>query len=408
MPMNFVLGTWSRTPRLQARRAVLAAAVATAAVAAGCGGGRGGNDTATATGDAGPIEVDALSYEVTPDRYQRWLAAQQALDAISGLPEPPALDPARFSEADIDRAVRYFESDTRARAALARAGVSARDYVLTSLALDQALVASAATRSGTAGSPSASSGGTPPAPGARTAERASGGAAPATRTRTRTRFRNVPPTNRELVERDRENIARVRRGARFRIVKERVDTVYVDRPEEARPTPTSAPVVPAGTAISLRSNTRVCTNTHKAGDRVTATVTAPVSGTNGASIPAGATASLSVVGTASQSGPMEFTLNSIAVGGRTYSAAGTAVASRVERVRSGSASKDAQKVVGGAAVGAVAGQVLGRDTKSTVIGAAVGAAAGAAAASASARYHACVPAGAPIQVTLRDALTLRV
>ncbi len=63
---------------------------------------------------------------------------------------------------------------------------------------------------------------------------------------------------------------------------------------------------------------------------------------------------------------------------------------------------------GGAVVGAVAGQVLGRDTKSTVIGAAVGAAAGAAAANASARYDTCLPAGAPVQVTLRDALTLRV
>jgi outer membrane lipoprotein SlyB len=84
------------------------------------------------------------------------------------------------------------------------------------------------------------------------------------------------------------------------------------------------------------------------------------------------------------------------------------VASRVDRVRVGSTSKDAQKVVGGAAIGAVAGQVLGRDTKSTVIGAAVGAAAGAAAAGASARYDMCVPTGAPIQVTLRDALNLRV
>lgn len=373
-----------------------------------CRGGRSEGDTSVAAGDAGGIEVDALNYEVTPERYQRWVAAQGALDAIQGLPEPPTLDPSRFSEAEVDRATQYLESDPRARAALARAGVSARDYVLTTLALDQALVASAsgAARSSVGASPPGST-----SPAAGTGGRAADRSPPSTpaRTaapaRTRTRYRNLPPRNSELVERNREDIARVRGSSRFRIVKERVDTVVA----EAAGVPVVTPgVVPAGTTIALRSDARVCATTHTAGTRVTGTVTSPVTGTNGASIPSGATASLSVVGAPRAGTPMQFTLNSISFDGQTYSVPGTAVASRVDRVRVGSASKDAQKVAGGAVIGAVAGQVLGKDTKSTVIGAAVGAAAGAATASATGRYDACVPVGAPIRVTLRDALTLRV
>lgn len=360
-----------------------AISLALAAILGACRGGRSESDTSVAAGDAGAIEVDALSYEVTPERYQRWVAAQGALDAIQGLPEPPGLDPSGFSEADVNRAVQYLESDPRSRAALARAGVSARDYVLTTLALDQALVASA-----------------------RTADRSSGSTAPraAAPARTRTRYRNLPPRNSELVERNRDDIARVRSSSRFRIVKERADTVTPEAVERV----VTTRVVPAGTTIALRSDARVCGTTHNVGTRVTGTVTAPVTGTNGATIPTGASASLSVVGAPRAGSPMEFSLNSISFDGQTYPVAGTAVAPRVDRVRVGSASKDAQKVAGGAAIGAVAGQVLGKDTKSTVIGAAVGAAAGAAAASASARYDVCVPAGAPIQVTLRDALNLRV
>jgi hypothetical protein len=381
--------------------------LALATLVGACGGGGSQSDTSAAGGDAGPIEVDALSYEVTPDRYRRWLAAQRSLDAIQDLPAPPTLDPSRFTQADVDRAVRYLESDPRARAALARAGVSARDYVLTTLALDQALVASTSTGASASAPPSASTprGSGLAGSGARAADRSSGATASrATPARSRTRYRNLPPRTSELVERNRDEIARVRGGMRFRIVKEPSDTVSVERTVR---TATTTPVVPAGTRIDLRSDGRVCGNTHKAGAQITGTVTSAVSGTNGPAIPAGASVSLSVAGAPRVGTPVEFSLNSISFDGRTYPVAGAAVASRVDRVRVGSASKDAQKIAGGAVIGAVAGQVLGKDTKSTVIGAAVGAAAGAAAADAGTRYDACVPAGAPIQATLRDALTLR-
>jgi hypothetical protein len=383
-------------------RRFAAVALALAALVGACGGGRSEGDTSVAAGDPGAIEVEALNYDVTPDRYRRWLAAQRALDAIPGLSEPPALDPSGVTEAHVDRAVRYLESDARARAALAGAGVSARDYVLTTLALDQALVASAG-----AGVPPSRGAGAAPGSGASVPDRSSG-ATPsraATPTRTRTRYRNLPRRNSELVERRREEIARVRSGMRFRIVKPRRDTIGV---ADAPRTATSPLVVPAGTTIALRSDARVCGTTHKAGARLTGTVTSPVVGPNGATIPAGASVSLSVVGAPRAGTPTEFALNGISFDGRTYTVTGSGVASRVERVPLGSASKDAQKVAGGAVIGAVAGRVLGKDTKSTVIGAAVGAAAGAAAADASRRYDMCVPAGAPIQATLREALTLRV
>src|ERR687896_271900 len=96
----------SRIPRpASARGAALAALLTVFILAAACGGGSRSTDSAVAGGDAGAMEVDALDYEVTPERYQRWLAAQRALDATTGLPEPPALDPARFTEGDVDRAV---------------------------------------------------------------------------------------------------------------------------------------------------------------------------------------------------------------------------------------------------------------------------------------------------------------
>jgi hypothetical protein len=379
---------------------------------AGCRGGRSEGDTSVVAGDAGGIEVEALNYEVTPERYRRWVAAQRALDAIPGISAPPPLDPFRVTDAEVDRAVGYLESDERARAALARAGVSARDYVLTSIALDQALVVSTPRAAPGSSSGSArTSTGSAATSAPRTADRSASGTAPSTASapapsRTRTRYRNLPPQNQEIVEQNREEIARVRSGMRFRIVKERPDTVLVEAIDPAPATPATR-VVPAGTTIALRADSRICASSTKAGDRLTGTVTS-AAGSGDAMIPAGAQASLTLVGAPARGSPMQLTLNSISIGGQTYTVGGTATASRVDRVRlPGSRSRDAQKVVGGAAIGAVAGQVLGRDTKSTVIGAAVGAAAGAAAADASARYDSCVPAGSPIQATLRDPLPLR-
>lgn len=170
-------------------------------------------------------------------------------------------------------------------------------------------------------------------------------------------------------------------------------------------------VISAGTALNVRANSDLCTNTHKVGDTFRATVNEAVVGSNGATIPAGATVTLTVTKlnrSENVNDPieMEFSVDNVSFGGRSYNINGAVASLPVERVRNQPKSKDVQKVVGGAAIGAIAGQVLGKNTKSTVIGAAAGAAAGAATAAATANYEGCVRAGGNFVVTLSDAVTI--
>jgi hypothetical protein len=170
--------------------------------------------------------------------------------------------------------------------------------------------------------------------------------------------------------------------------------------------------IAAGTTMNLAANQQVCTNTHKVGDRFTASLTSPVSGSNGAVIPAGATVSLTVTRAkrsenANDPIVMEFQVNSVSFGGKSYQLDASVASADVERVRNQPKSKDVQKVVGGAVAGAIVGQILGKNTKSTVIGAAAGGAAGAAAAAATANYEGCVQNGGTIRITLQDALQVR-
>ena len=163
--------------------------------------------------------------------------------------------------------------------------------------------------------------------------------------------------------------------------------------------------ISAGTQLSLRSNSQVCTNTNKVGDRFTATLNESVTGSNGATIPAGAEVTLTVTKldrSENINDPirMEFAVNSVTYSGKTYALEATVSSAAVDRVRNQPKSADVKKVLGGAAIGAIAGQVIGKDTKSTVIGAAAGAAAGAGAAAATANYEGCVRAGGSIVVTL--------
>jgi hypothetical protein len=176
----------------------------------------------------------------------------------------------------------------------------------------------------------------------------------------------------------------------------------------ARPT---SGTIEAGTQLAVRSNSELCTNTHKIGDRLMATVNTAVVGSNGATIPAGAVVTLTVTKlnrSENVNDPieMQFSVDQVEFGGKSYAINGSVSGMNVERVRATSKSADVKKVVGGAAIGAIAGQVLGKNTKSTVIGAAAGAAAGAGAAVATANYEGCLRAGNNFVVTLGNALTL--
>ena len=168
-----------------------------------------------------------------------------------------------------------------------------------------------------------------------------------------------------------------------------------------------------GTTISLVSDSRVCTNTHKAGDRFTAKVAQTVTGQNGATIPAGATAvvrvtSVSGSGNANEPVRMGFLVDQIRIGERTYPIDATITDVKVEQVRTSTRGDDAKKVVGGAVAGAVLGQILGKDTRSTVIGAATGAAAGTAVAMATGDFAGCLPAGGTIAIRLNSPATIQV
>lgn len=171
-------------------------------------------------------------------------------------------------------------------------------------------------------------------------------------------------------------------------------------------------MIPAGSTLSTHAASKICTNTNAVGDHVTATVDNSVSGSNGAVIPAGATVNLTVTRmkrSENSNDPiiMEFAVNSVTFGGRTYPIDATVTNAAVTRVRDQPQSKDIQKVGIGAIAGAIAGKIIGKSTKGAVIGGAAGAAAGAAAASATANYQGCIDAGGSIEVKLTGPATVK-
>lgn len=132
----------------------------------------------------------------------------------------------------------------------------------------------------------------------------------------------------------------------------------------------SAGTIASGTSLSLRSNERVCTNTHHIGQTFTATLANSVSGSNGATIPAGSTVSLEITQlkrseNATDKIVMEFAVHSVNFGGKSYPVSASVADAQVDRVKG--QSKDLQKVAIGAGIGAIAGQILGKSTKSTVV-----------------------------------------
>src|SRR6185437_1691875 len=113
------------------------------------------------------------------------------------------------------------------------------------------------------------------------------------------------------------------------------------------------------------SNEKVCTNTNKIDDHITATTSESVSGSNGVSIPAGATVNMTVTNlkrseNAKDPVVMEFRVNSISWGGKTYTVDASIASADVTKIRDEPKNKDVQKVAIGAAAGAIAGRILGK------------------------------------------------
>jgi hypothetical protein len=170
--------------------------------------------------------------------------------------------------------------------------------------------------------------------------------------------------------------------------------------------------IAAGTTLNLHSSDKICTNTNAVGDHVTATLDGAVSGTNGATIPSGATVNMTVTQlkrSENSNDPIviQFAVNSVTFGGKTYPLDASVTSASIDRVRDESRAKDVQKVGVGAVAGAIAGKLIGKSTKGAVIGGAAGAAAGAGIAAATANYQGCVPSGGSIVVKLNSSATVK-
>lgn len=181
-------------------------------------------------------------------------------------------------------------------------------------------------------------------------------------------------------------------------------------PEPARP---ATGIIAGGLALATSIGVRVCTNTHRVGDRVTASLATAIPGTNGATIPAGAAVTLRVA--ESQRGEngkegvrLTFEPVSVTFGGSTYAISGAAAMTGMETVRAQTTGDQTKKVATGAVIGAIAGQLLGKRAKSAAVGAAVGAAAGGAVAVGSADWNGCLGEGGRVTVTLSAPVTVKV
>jgi len=97
----------------------------------------------SASPDAREALAPPVDFRLTDANYAQWELAQQYLDALprSALPATSG-----GSGSVIDRAVARLESSPRARTAIERTGLSARDFVLETIALAQATEAAATGR----------------------------------------------------------------------------------------------------------------------------------------------------------------------------------------------------------------------------------------------------------------------
>jgi hypothetical protein len=186
----------------------------------------------------------------------------------------------------------------------------------------------------------------------------------------------------------------------------------------AAPLPVAGPAtapseIGAGVNFGLTSGSKVCSSTNLPGDKLVATLSEAVTGTNGAMIPAGSTVVLEVTsvsgGENAESAQVAFRVRSVVVNDKTYHVdANVTPMAPLEKskVADSDPNADKKKVIGGAIAGAILGQMIGHNTRGTVIGAAAGAAAGAAVAKSGEKWQACLPAGAPLRLTLNAPLVV--
>jgi hypothetical protein len=78
-----------------------------------------------------------LQVVITSERYKQWDAARSALRPNVAARFGALLQPKSPSEKSIDRAVAFLEADVASREAIERTGMSVKDFVLMTVALEQ-------------------------------------------------------------------------------------------------------------------------------------------------------------------------------------------------------------------------------------------------------------------------------
>lgn len=209
--------------------------------------------------------------------------------------------------------------------------------------------------------------------------------------------------------------------------KPRIEAPVVEHPAPPPPTPapvistpapTAAPLpapepahgeIGAGTGVGLTSGSKVCTNSLP-GDKMVATVNSPVTGSNGAVIPAGSSVVLEVASVnAGQNGDPQiaFRVKAVVINDKAYPVdGGVTTDTPLEKSQVSDGGSDKTKVIGGAIAGALIGQIIGHNTKGTLIGAAAGAATGAAVAHAHQTTLGCLPAGASLKLMINSPIVM--
>jgi hypothetical protein len=100
-------------------------------------------DPSQLTSSGGEVALsDGSNFDIviTSDRYKQWDAARQGLSRNVASRFGALLQPRSPSERSINRAVAYLEQEPQARSSIERTGMSVRDFVHMTVALEQQMV----------------------------------------------------------------------------------------------------------------------------------------------------------------------------------------------------------------------------------------------------------------------------
>jgi len=178
----------------------------------------------------------------------------------------------------------------------------------------------------------------------------------------------------------------------------------VPAPAPAPPAPKAAARITAGTMISLKSASEVCSDKAQPGMKFTAIVQQDVSGENGATIPRG-TAMTFVVdrskpATASEKAQFSIAAESVPIAGEQHP-----VKANIDAVTIKEKGRGLMGALVGAAAAAAAAKAAGGNTKQTIGGAVAGGAAGAVIGNQIKNGNGCIERNAPIRITLASDIT---